>query len=164
MIYAKYDCILIWLRCQIFNKIIKQLKSKVTLENLRRTVLKAKIFDIVAGHFHCMFESVWVWFDLCYKMFIACWNFVGIYNLHNAIYLSGFRQNICCRLWLFSTQNFIFCQCFSEACKKNGGFTRVVDTPSAFISPFFIQCIYFINLGFIPLWFIIVMNSVTFHL
>lgn len=74
MIYAKYDCILIWLRCQIFNKIIKQLKSKVTLENLRGTVLKAKIFDIVAGHFHCMFESVWVWFDLCYK----CLLHVGI--------------------------------------------------------------------------------------
>lgn len=92
MIYAKYDCILIWLRCQIFNKIIKQLKSKVTLENLRGTVLKAKIFDIVTGHFHCMFESVCVWFDLCYKMFIACWNFVGIYNSHKAIYLSGFRQ------------------------------------------------------------------------
>lgn len=60
MIYAKLDCILIWLRRQIFNKIIKQLKSKVTLENLRGTVLKAKIFDIVAGHFHCMFKSVCV--------------------------------------------------------------------------------------------------------
>lgn len=73
MIYAKYDCILIWLRCQIFNKIIKQLKSKVTLENLRRTVLKAKIFDIVAGHFHCMFESVC---DLIYV--IKCLLHVGI--------------------------------------------------------------------------------------
>lgn len=71
MIYAKYDCILIWLRRQIFNKIIKQLKSKVTLENLRGTVLKAKIFDIVAGHFHCMFESVCVC-DLIYVKNVYC--------------------------------------------------------------------------------------------
>lgn len=112
MIYAKLDCILIWLRCQIFNKIIKQLKSKVTLENLRGTVLKAKIFDIVAGHFHCMFESVCVWFDLCYKMFIACWNFVGIYNSHKTIYLSGFRQK-----YLLSFMTYFNIRlCFSEAC------------------------------------------------
>lgn len=149
MIYAKLDCILIWLRCQIFNKIIKQLKSKVTLENLRGTVLKAKIFDIVAGHFHCMFESVCVWFDLCYKMFIACWNFVGIYNSHKAIYLSGFRQK-----YLLSFMTYFNIRlCFSEACEKNGGSTRIMDTPSALISSFFIQCTYFINLGFILLRF-----------
>lgn len=118
MIYAKYDCILIWLRCQIFNKIIKQLKSKVTLENLRGTVLKAKIFDIAAGHFHCMFESVCVWFDLCYKLFIACWNFVGIYNSHKAIYLSGFRQKYLLSFMTFLTNNFNIRLCLLRHVKR----------------------------------------------
>lgn len=117
MIYAKYDCILIWLRCQIFNKIIKQLKYKVTLENLRGTVLQAKIFDIAAGHFHCMVESVCVC-DLIYV--IKCLLHVGIsleFTTHTKPFISvDLDKNIYCRLWLFSTHNFNIRLCFSEAC------------------------------------------------
>lgn len=94
-----------------------------------------------------------VWFDLCYKMFIACWNFVGIYNSHKAIYLSGFRQKYLQSFMTFLTHNFDIRLCFSEAREKNGGSTCIMDTPPTRISPFFIQCTYFINLGFIFLRF-----------
>lgn len=100
----------------------------------------------------CLRVCVW---DLIYV--IKCLLHVGIsleFTTHTKPFISvDLEKNICCRLWLFSTHNFIICLCFSEACKKNGGSTCIMDTPSALISSFFIQCTYFINLGFILLRF-----------